>query len=140
MPDRLEMSLELEQVFRDILRQIRKDLAEIWGDTINGAEFGVLKQLNQKSPQIVTALAQEFGVSVSHITHVADQLEKKNLAYRKRSQLDKRVVEIHITEQGKNLVEDLSKKKSEYFRQKFEQLSTEEIETLLTLLKKINDR
>lgn len=76
MLDRIEMSMELEQVFRLILRQIRKDLTEIWGDQINGAEFGVLKKLH-KSPQIITALAQEFDVSVSHITHVADQLEKK---------------------------------------------------------------
>ncbi|MBA4541550.1 MULTISPECIES: MarR family winged helix-turn-helix transcriptional regulator [Thermoactinomyces] len=138
MSDRLEMSLELEQVFRHILRDLRRDLAEIWGDRINGAEFGVLKQLEQKSPQIVTALAQEFNVSVSHITHVADQLEKKNLAYRKRSKLDKRVVELHISELGKKTIEELSYKKSEYFRRKFEKLTTEEIETLLTLLQKIS--
>jgi DNA-binding MarR family transcriptional regulator len=86
----------------------------------------------------VTALAQEFGVSVSHITHVADQLEKKNLAYRKRSKLDKRVVELHISELGKKTIEELSHKKSEYFRRKFEKLTTQEIETLLTLLQKIS--
>lgn len=136
MLDRIEMSMELEQVFRLILRQIRKDLTEIWGDKINGAEFGVLKQLH-KSPQIITALAQEFDVSVSHITHVADQLENKNLVYRKRSQLDKRVVELHLTEQGRDLIQKLAEQKSEYFRKKFENLSTEELQTLLFLLHKI---
>lgn len=136
MLDRIEMSMELEQVFRLILRQIRKDLTEIWGDQINGAEFGVLKQLH-KSPQIITALAQEFDVSVSHITHVADQLEKKSLVYRQRSQLDKRVVELHLTEQGRELIQKLAEQKSEYFRKKFENLSTEELQTLLSLLHKV---
>jgi DNA-binding MarR family transcriptional regulator len=136
MLDRIEMSMELEQVFRLILRQIRKDLTEIWGDQINGAEFGVLKKLH-KSPQIITALAQEFDVSVSHITHVADQLEKKNLVYRQRSQLDKRVVELHLTDQGKELIQKLADQKSEYFRKKFENLSTEELQTLLSLLHKV---
>lgn len=137
MSDRLDIILELEHTFRNTLRQMRKDLQQILGENLTGAEFGVLKQLQMKSPQIVTALSQEFEVSVSHITHVADQLEKKNLACRRRSQLDKRVVELHITEEGLKLVEELSKKKSEYFRQKFEPLTTEEVETLLRLFQKI---
>ncbi|TCS96702.1 MarR family transcriptional regulator [Hazenella coriacea] len=137
MSDRVELILDLEQTFRNTIRQMRKDLAFILGDNLTGAEFGVLKQLQKKSPQIVTALSQEFEVSVSHITHVADQLERKNLACRKRSQLDKRVVELHITEEGKKLVEDLSQKKLKYFHEKFEGLTTEEIEKLLNLLKKL---
>lgn len=137
MPDRLECILELEQTFKNVVKQIRKDLRQILGDSLTGAEFAVLKQLESKSPQIVTALSQEFEVSVSHITHVADQLEKKNLVYRKRSQLDKRVVELHISEEGKKLVREMSKKKREYFRQKFEHLTTDEIETLLRLLHKL---
>lgn len=138
MSDRLEMILELEQSFRHYIRQMSKDLADIWDEKINGAEFNVLKSLQNKSPQIVTALAQEFDCSVSHITHVADHLEQKNLAYRKRSKLDKRVVELHISAEGQRLIEELARKKSDYFREKFERLSTEEIETLLTLLHKIN--
>ncbi|MBA4494524.1 MarR family winged helix-turn-helix transcriptional regulator [Paenactinomyces guangxiensis] len=137
MSDRLDLIMELEQTFFNLGRHMRKELGKIWGDTLTGAEFGVLKQLHLKSPQIVTALSHEFEVSVSHITHVADQLEKKNLACRKRSQLDKRVVELHITDEGKQLVEETSKKKTEYFRQKFENLTTEEIKTLLQLLQKI---
>lgn len=137
MPDRLECILELEQTFKNVVKQFRKDLRQILGDSLTGAEFAVLKQLESKSPQIVTALSQEFEVSVSHITHVADQLEKKNLVYRKRSQLDKRVVELHISEEGEKLVKEMSKKKREYFRQKFEHLTTEEIETLLRLLHKL---
>jgi len=137
MSDQSEIFLEFEQIFRHLLRQIRKDLSHLLGDKLNGAEFGVLSHLKQKSPQIVTALAQEFEVSVSHITHVADQLEKKKLAYRKRSQLDKRVVELHITEEGSKLVTALTEQKKKYFKQKFSTLSQEEMEQLIALLKKI---
>jgi DNA-binding MarR family transcriptional regulator len=137
MPDRLELILELEQTFKNVVKQIRKELRETLGDSLNGAEFAVLKQLESKSPQIVTALSQEFEVSVSHITHVADQLEKKNLVFRKRSQLDKRIVELHISEKGRKLVKETSKKKREYFLRKFEDLSTEDIETLHRLLQKL---
>jgi DNA-binding MarR family transcriptional regulator len=138
MPDRLEMILELEQSFRHMFRQMRKDMADICEEQINGAEFNVLKSLQDKSPQIVTALAQEFDCSVSHITHVADHLEKKNLAYRKRSQLDKRVVELHISKQGQDVIEKLAQRKTEYYREKFQHWATDEIETLLNLLNKID--
>jgi MarR family 2-MHQ and catechol resistance regulon transcriptional repressor len=97
MPDRLEMILELEQSFRHMFRQMRKDMADICEEQINGAEFNVLKSLQDKSPQIVTALAQEFDCSVS-----------------------------------------LAQRKTEYYREKFEHLATDEIETLLNLLNKID--
>lgn len=137
MANQTEIYLEFEQVVQQLLRKIRKDLSRLLNHSLNGAEFGVLSILKQKSPQIVTALAQEFDVSVSHITHVADQLEKKKLAYRKRSHLDKRVVELHITEEGLKLVTTLTEQKKKYFEQKFSKLNQEEMEQLILLLKKI---
>jgi DNA-binding MarR family transcriptional regulator len=137
MTNRLDLIHELEQTFRQLLRQLRREFSATWGDRLTGAEFGVLWQLYVKSPQIVSALSQECGVSVSHITHVADQLEKKNLAVRRRSQADKRVVEIHITEEGKRVAQELGERKNEFIRQKFSPLSTEELEILLRLLQKL---
>jgi DNA-binding MarR family transcriptional regulator len=137
MSNRLDHMMQLEQTFRHVLRTIRKDLAGVFGETINGAEFGVLKLLVTKSPRIVTEIAHEFDVSVSHITHVVDQLVKKKLVERKRSRLDKRVVELHITDDGRKLAEEISRKKLDYFRRKFESFSDEEIAALHNLLKKL---
>lgn len=136
--NRLEYILNLEQLIRNFFRQFSNELNRILGDTITGTEYSILSHLSFKGPQIVTALSQEFHVSVSHITHVADQLESKQLACRKRSQLDKRVVEIHITEKGRELVNRVSKKKQEFVKQKFCKLSTDEIELLVRLFHQIS--
>lgn len=136
--NRLEYILNLEQMIRHFFRQFSNELNRILGHTLTGTEYSILSHLSSKSPQIVTALSHEFQVSVSHITHVADQLESKKLACRKRSQLDKRVVEIHITDKGRELVELVSKKKREYVNQKFSHLSTDEIKLLIRLFHQIS--
>lgn len=135
--NRLEHILNLESTIRNFFRQFRNELNRMLGSKITGTEYSVLSQLVQKNPQIVTELSQEFHVSVSHITHVTDQLENKNLACRKRSHLDKRVVEIHITDEGRKLAERVSNKKSEFVSKKFAHLSTEEVEQLIRLFNKI---
>lgn len=134
---RLERILSLENMIHYFFRQFRNELNRILGDTLTGTEYSVLSQLAHKNPQIVTELSKEFHVSVSHITHVADQLENKGLASRKRSLLDRRVVEIHITQEGSRLAEQVSRKKREYVTKKFMNLSTEEVNTLIRLFDKI---
>lgn len=134
---RLEQILNLENMIQYFFRQFRNELNRILGDTLTGTEYSVLSQLTHKNPQIVTELSKEFHVSVSHITHVADQLENKGLASRKRSLLDRRVVEIHITQEGSRLAEQVSRKKREYVMKKFMNLSTEEVNTLIRLFDKI---
>jgi DNA-binding MarR family transcriptional regulator len=47
------------------------------------------------------------------------------------------VVEIHITEEGKRVAQELGERKNEFIRQKFSPLSTEELEILLRLLQKL---
>lgn len=136
--NRIEYILNLECMIRTFLRQFSNELNRILGKSLTGTEYSILSHLSVKSPQIVTALSQEFQVSVSHITHVTDQLVQKQLAQRKRSQLDKRVVEIHITEKGKELVDMISQKKKAYVNRKFSSLTTDEIKLLVRLFHQIN--
>lgn len=125
-------------MIRSFIRQFSNELNRLLGNSITATEYSILSHLSHKSPQIVTELSQEFQVSVSHITHVTDQLVQKQLAQRKRSQLDKRVVEIHITNKGKELVKTISQKKKAYVNQKFSSLTTDEIKLLVRLFHQIN--
>ncbi|SHE52819.1 DNA-binding transcriptional regulator, MarR family [Seinonella peptonophila] len=137
MHNRIDLFLELEHVFRLFFRQYRKDLNKLIGDTMTGTEYSFLYHLSTKSPQIVTELSQEFHVSVSHITHIIDQLESKELVFRRRSQTDKRVVEIHISEQGNSCVNEISQRKHEYIAAQFSKLTTNELVKLTQLFKKM---
>lgn len=137
MANRLDQILQMEQLSRQLFKQIKKELAELWKDSITGAEFGMLYTLSRRGPQIVTAMAQTFDVSVSHITHVVDLLENKGYIKRLRSQSDKRVVELHLTEEGAQLAEELTKQKMEYFRKKFAILEDTELQQLIDIYQKL---
>jgi DNA-binding MarR family transcriptional regulator len=99
----------------------------------------MLYTLSRKGPQIVTAMAQTFNVSVSHITHVVDLLEQKGYIKRLRSKADKRVVELHLTDEGKKLAEELTNQQMRYFRQKFSVLNDVELEQLIRIGQKLTE-
>ncbi|SDZ18633.1 MarR family winged helix-turn-helix transcriptional regulator [Thermoactinomyces sp. DSM 45892] len=137
MSTRFEAILEIETMFRLIQRSMRKELREAWGETLTGTEFVLLHHLDLRGPQMITALAQEFEVSVSHITHVVDQLEREQYVARQRSQLDKRVVEVHITEKGQEKSTWMSEKRKEYLLQKFDPFTLDDLSVLQNLYKKL---
>lgn len=137
MEKRHELTLELENAFRQVFRKLKKEIDELLGEHLTSTEFIYLKHLSQKGRQMVSALSQEFDCTVSHVTAVTDRLVKKELVKRQRSETDRRVVELVITPKGKDMVTLIENKKKDYFMQKFEELSTEEMETLLRLFQKL---
>ncbi len=137
MATRMKIFLELEKTLLRVFREFKKDMKRILQDDITGAEDNLLYCLSIKNPQTITELAQDFHVSVSHITHVVDQLEKKDLVRRQRSSLDKRVVEVYITKEGSSKIQRINKKKRKYFQEKFNDLSTEELQILLDIFNKL---
>jgi DNA-binding MarR family transcriptional regulator len=137
MSGRTQLLEDLEVAFRENFRRLKKEFEILFGEDITPAEFFFLKHLVAKGPQMVSELSQEFFVSLSHITSVSDKLVKKNLIERKRSEMDRRVVQVDITEKGREIVEVLGVKKKEHFQRKFEHLSDEELAILLKLYKKI---
>lgn len=137
MSTRQELLNELEISLRTLIRKLRKELQVVLGETISSGDFFVLKQLREKGPQTVSELAQEMEVSASHITNVTDRLVNKGWVERQRSRRDKRVVELRITNDGETTIRELEEKKRAYFQRRFDGLTTEEIETMTRLFRKL---
>jgi DNA-binding MarR family transcriptional regulator len=70
------------------------------------------------------------------ITALADELTKKGLISRERSERDRRVVELQATDEGRELFETLESMKIEYLMDVFTDFSDDE----LILLSKLLDR
>jgi DNA-binding MarR family transcriptional regulator len=134
---RQELLHELEISLRTLIRKLRKELQAVFGEIISSGDFFVLKQLREKGPQTVSELAQDLDVSASHITNVTDRLVNKGWVERQRSRRDKRVVELRITTEGETTIRELEEKKRAYFQRRFDCLSTEEIETMTRLFRKL---
>ncbi|PLT28711.1 MarR family transcriptional regulator [Peribacillus deserti] len=128
---------ELVAYHRHFYRTTRNELQQIYGNVINGNEFSVLRFLYIAGPQKASAISQDLKVSASHITNVTDILVKKGYITRKRTDNDRRIVKIALTEEGGKLYEEMAEKRAAYFKELFAVYTEEELMAFIDLYKKM---
>jgi DNA-binding MarR family transcriptional regulator len=120
-----------------VFRTLRNEIAKVFEGFIPMNEFVVLRVLYWRNEEMVSRVASELHVSNSHITAVSEKLIQKGLLIRSRSETDRRVVMLKITEQGKKLVEEMEMKKRDYIKEKFSFLTEEEIKAMIDAYKRL---
>jgi len=138
--NRDQLIVDTEKGLRMNYRAIKKDVRSMFTTYLTRNEFFILKSLCTSSPQIASALSNEFQFSASMITALADELTKKGLISRERSELDRRVVELRATEDGIELYGKLEAMKMEYLSDVFDDFSDAELDTFRTLLTKLEQQ
>lgn len=135
--NRQDTVYQIERSFRTIFRKFKRDINNLLGDNLSTNEFIVIKLLLDSGPRKVSEISSELNVSASHITSVGDSLVKKGYVIRVRSNEDRRVVQLDITPNGKEVVRELEIIKINYMKSRFEQFSYEELDLFLHLVKKL---
>lgn len=100
-------------------------------------QFGVLEALWHLGPLTLSELANKHLKSANNLTVVVDNLEKMNLARRERSTTDRRVIYVHLTEDGEALIRQAFPPHVEAVVQLVSILTEEEQDTLSTLLRRL---
>lgn len=120
--------------------------AESTGLRINGhlqqhnltlSQFGVLEALYHLGPLQPSELGTKILKSSGNMTTVIDNLEKRDLVMRARRAHDRRCLDIHLTDAGKNLVAQILPEHIQAVVATFSVLSAEEQETLAGLCRKV---
>lgn len=131
-------TVDLEFIFRRIYRKIKEELHSLLKEHVTLNEFMVLKLLSESSMRS-SDLSKILQVSASHITSVTDSLVEKGLIERRRSNKDRRVVDLILTEKGKSLISQLKETKSRFLKDQSDVFTEEERETLYRLFRKFED-
>jgi MarR family transcriptional regulator, organic hydroperoxide resistance regulator len=92
---------DIRRVFFVLAEQARKAEHE---SGLTGSQLWVVKMLDGASPMKVTELARRMYLHPATMVGLLDRLEVKGLVQRSRSEKDRRVVHIIITDQGRELV------------------------------------
>ncbi|HBC91915.1 MAG TPA: TrmB family transcriptional regulator [Pelotomaculum sp.] len=130
-----------DELYEYILDNIKKVVfpEELIRLKLSLSVFELLALMMSEKYQAVTmsSLAQGMSVPMSTATGIVDRLVKKGLLERGRSEEDRRVVTVSLTESGKEVIEDL--KGQLYFNLDRVRaiLTAEEFETALDLLRKL---
>ena len=106
-------------------------------DGLTYSQFGVLEALLHLGPLCQRELGSKILKSSGNITMVIDNLEKRDLVVRQRDQKDRRYVTIHLTSEGKQLIEKVLPAHVACITQELNRLSPHELEQMAGLLRKL---
>lgn len=101
------------------------------------SQFGVLEALYHLGPLHQHQLGEKILKSSGNMTLVIDNLCKRGLVKRERSENDRRYIAIHLTEEGSSLIDELFPNHVEKVVTAFSSLSESEQEQLAALCKKL---
>lgn len=104
----------IQETHRKMHLRHRKVLSEY---RLNFSQFYALHFLNEHCPCKMSTLVKELTVTGASATAIADKLIRKGLVKREYSTADRRIVQILITDKGKNLIKSLEVKRRGFLSQ-----------------------
>ena len=99
-----------------------------------------LFMIHNKGEVKTSEISEHFGVTSGAGTGIADKLENLNLIERQRSNSDRRVVTLVLSEKGKKLVQDKKIEHVELYQYILHDFSEEDLVNTIQMLNRISDR
>jgi len=127
----------LEAVFMEMVRRLHSELAGQMIPGITGSQYLVLNAINSQGRLTVSEVAEKLGVSLSAITALVNRLVKAGLVARSRDELDRRMVWLEATEQGKETLAKCMESRRKVTSKYFSQLTVEDMKKLIEIYDKV---
>lgn len=106
---------------------------------LTAMQWGPLMLISYGKARTAADLSRCGGVDTSTMTRMLDRLEAKGLLIRKRSEDDRRIIFLELTEEGKRLVSQVPYLLADSLNQHLQGFSQQELDTLKSLLKRITN-
>jgi MarR family transcriptional regulator, organic hydroperoxide resistance regulator len=148
---RVKMKLEdSRKVNGEIVARIEKELRYISGIIkqkgremlsnykITPPQFVALQWLFEDGDMTIGELSNKMYLACSTTTDLVDRMEKNVLVERVKDPNDRRVVRIHLLEEGERIIDEVIKKRQAYLEGILVNFSLEEIQLLQNNLTKLH--
>lgn len=131
----LRLWLRMDRCVRSIEQRLKSHLAENFEVTL--PQFEVLVALERSgSPEAMSRLSEQLGVTGSNLTGVVDRLVGKGLVRRFRTRKDRRIQLVEMTSKGRALHAEVAADNAVWVARVFTGLKDQEVLELLELIKK----
>lgn len=129
---------DLEKHLRYISGLIKRKGRAILSDySITPPQFAVLQWLLDSGDMTIGELSNKMYLACSTMTDLIDRMEKKDLVKRVKDAKDRRVVRIQLLDKGKNIIDEVIKKRQGYLEEVLINFSIDEILMLREQLEKL---
>ncbi len=103
-----ERALDLQIKLFRATNSLRRALSRFWEDhDLTESQFATLEALHHLGTLNHKEIAEKMLTREANITHVVDNLERDGLVERRRSEEDRRVVEVHLTQKGREVIQEV---------------------------------
>ena len=116
-------------------RRVTKGMARSFG--LTGPQLTVIKLLEELGDLSLSRLSTRIQARNSTVTGIVDRMKREDLVVRERSQEDRRVVLIRLTDRGRDLASRIEVEPMAIFQRALESLSTEDLDTLFRILEQL---
>lgn len=130
----------IEKITETFSRYKNKLIEEKRGETtykITPTKYHMLKMIYKKHSCMVVDVSRELELSSGATTIILNQLEDEGLITRLRSEDDRRIVWIQLSDSGKQLIEEMIERKNQFISDLFNVLSEDEKNQFCHLLEKM---
>lgn len=101
------------------------------------SQWTILVALHDGRISTAGDLAHNICHDAGSLTRLIDQLEKRRLVIRRRSQKDRRVVTLALTAPGRRMVEALAPRVMDFWNRLLSEFTHKEVDTLIALLRRL---
>ncbi len=129
--DRKQKVADLEKSLRHISGIIKQKGREILSDyNITPPQFVALQWLWENGDLTIGELSTKMFLACSTTTDLIDRMEKNKLVIRVKDPLDRRVVRIHLLDEGERIIEEVIEKRQNYLTDMIVNFDQEELNAL----------
>jgi MarR family 2-MHQ and catechol resistance regulon transcriptional repressor len=133
-PDALHAWLIVLKAWQSMSRYLLPALAQ---EGLGESDFRVLEILLHKGPMPVNAIGPKVYLNPGSVSVAVDRLYKKGFVNRVECSEDRRVRTVSLTEKGRQRFVPLFRRHTALIKRAFQDVSSEELEQLEVVLKKI---
>jgi DNA-binding MarR family transcriptional regulator len=101
--------------------------AGLLGRSLSMTHVHVMFTLHKHGSMRMSELASALDVSLANATGIVTRMEERGLAERSRDADDRRVVNVTLTDEGRQLLEDMDRRRRDFFTFLLSRLSVEEL-------------
>lgn len=135
----IEIFADIEKDLRYISGIIKQKGREILSNyTITPPQFVALQWLFEEGDMTIGELSNKMFLACSTTTDLVDRMEKNKLVMRVKDPNDRRVVRIHLLEEGERIIDEVIKKRQVYLQEVLVNFSSEEVILLKNNLMKLH--
>jgi MarR family 2-MHQ and catechol resistance regulon transcriptional repressor len=136
-PDALHAWLIVLKAWQSMSRYL---LPELLREGLGESDFRVLEILLHKGPMPVNAIGPKVYLNPGSVSVAVHRLYKKGFVNRVECSEDRRVRTVSLTEKGRQMFVPLFRRHTALIKRAFQDVSSEELEQLEVVLKRIGKR